>query len=197
MRYAREGGPVKTEGYPLDPTPPAAMRETAAAMTYLDDAVTAAGRDSASLRQLLRRRQRRAQYNPSASGSSRSSARAAASTSFIHLDDAAAATVLALENDVPPRSTTSSTTSPAPVREWLPVFAEALGAKPPRHFPRLARATCSRARLRSCWGTEYPRRVECEGQARARLDLASPDLAARLRRGLRDTGSVDNRASHA
>jgi dihydrofolate reductase len=25
---------------------------------------------------------------------------------------------------------------PAPVREWLPVLAEVLGAKPPRHFPR-------------------------------------------------------------
>jgi nucleoside-diphosphate-sugar epimerase len=25
---------------------------------------------------------------------------------------------------------------PAPVREWLPVLAEALGAKPPRHVPR-------------------------------------------------------------
>jgi 2-alkyl-3-oxoalkanoate reductase len=24
---------------------------------------------------------------------------------------------------------------PAPLREWLPVLAEALGAKPPRHFP--------------------------------------------------------------
>ena len=24
---------------------------------------------------------------------------------------------------------------PAPVREWLPVLANALGAKPPRHFP--------------------------------------------------------------
>jgi nucleoside-diphosphate-sugar epimerase len=25
---------------------------------------------------------------------------------------------------------------PAPVREWLPVLAEVLGAKPPRRFPR-------------------------------------------------------------
>jgi hypothetical protein len=42
-RYAREGGPVKTEDDPLDPTPPAAMRETTAAMRYLDQAVTEAG----------------------------------------------------------------------------------------------------------------------------------------------------------
>src|SRR5439155_11492691 len=39
-RYARVGGPVKTEDDPLDPTPVPAMRETEAAMAYLDRAVT-------------------------------------------------------------------------------------------------------------------------------------------------------------
>jgi len=42
-RYAREGGWVKTEGDPLDPAPPASARETNAAMTHLDQAVTDAG----------------------------------------------------------------------------------------------------------------------------------------------------------
>src|SRR5258706_5982686 len=42
-RYAREGGWVKTEGDPLDPAPPASARETNAAMTHLDRAVTDAG----------------------------------------------------------------------------------------------------------------------------------------------------------
>src|SRR5207245_7096681 len=42
-RYAREGGPVKTEDDPLDPTPVPAMRETEAAMAYLDRVVTEAG----------------------------------------------------------------------------------------------------------------------------------------------------------
>src|SRR3954469_11240446 len=42
-RYAREGGPIKSEDDPLDPTPVPAMRETIAAMRYLDEAVTAAG----------------------------------------------------------------------------------------------------------------------------------------------------------
>ena len=42
-RYAREGGPVKTEDDPLDPTPVDGMRETAAAISYLDQAVTEAG----------------------------------------------------------------------------------------------------------------------------------------------------------
>src|SRR5712691_359899 len=41
--YAREGGPVKTEEDPLDPTPAPAMRETVAAMQHLDDAVLDAG----------------------------------------------------------------------------------------------------------------------------------------------------------
>src|SRR5580700_4457100 len=42
-RYAREGGLVKTEDDPLDPAPPAAARETNAAMRHLDQAVTDAG----------------------------------------------------------------------------------------------------------------------------------------------------------
>src|SRR5437879_7731678 len=42
-RYAREGGPVKTEDDRLDPTPVPAMRETEAAMAYLDRVVTEAG----------------------------------------------------------------------------------------------------------------------------------------------------------
>jgi 2-alkyl-3-oxoalkanoate reductase len=55
-------------------------------------------------------------------------------TSFIHLEDAAAATVLALEKDGPTIYNIVDD-EPAPVREWLPVFAQALGAKPPRRFP--------------------------------------------------------------
>jgi hypothetical protein len=43
LRYAREGGPVKMEGDPLDPTPVPATRETNAAMRHLDEAVTDAG----------------------------------------------------------------------------------------------------------------------------------------------------------
>ena len=42
-RYARAGGPVKTEDDPLDPVPPTAMRQTIAALNHLDQAVTAAG----------------------------------------------------------------------------------------------------------------------------------------------------------
>ena len=49
--------------------------------------------------------------------------------------DAAGATVLALEHG---RTGIYNVVDddPAPVREWLPVLAQVLGAKPPRHFPR-------------------------------------------------------------
>jgi nucleoside-diphosphate-sugar epimerase len=54
--------------------------------------------------------------------------------SFIHLEDAAAATLLALE-DGRPGVYNIVDDDPAPVREWLPLLAETLGAKPPRHLP--------------------------------------------------------------
>jgi nucleoside-diphosphate-sugar epimerase len=56
-------------------------------------------------------------------------------TSFIHLDDAAAATVLALEHHATGVYNIVDD-EPAPAREWLPVLANVLGAKPPRHVPR-------------------------------------------------------------
>jgi len=42
--------------------------------------------------------------------------------------------VLALEHDGPAIYNIVDD-EPAPVREWLPVLADALGAKPPRHVP--------------------------------------------------------------
>ena len=132
-RYAREGGPVKTEDDPLDPTPVAGMRETDAAMRYLDQAVTDAGgialryggfygAPDDGLLEPVRKRQ----FPIVGNGGGVSS--------FIHLDDAAAATVLALEHDGPAIYNIVDD-EPAPVREWLPVLADALGAKPPRRFP--------------------------------------------------------------
>ena len=56
-------------------------------------------------------------------------------SSWIHLDDAAAATVLALETGLPGIYNVVDD-EPAPVREWLPVLADVLGAKPPRRVPR-------------------------------------------------------------
>jgi 2-alkyl-3-oxoalkanoate reductase len=54
--------------------------------------------------------------------------------SFIHVDDAAGATVAAVENGAPGVYNVVDD-EPAPMHEWLPVYAEALGAKPPRRVP--------------------------------------------------------------
>jgi nucleoside-diphosphate-sugar epimerase len=55
--------------------------------------------------------------------------------SFIHLDDAAAATVRALDHCTPGIYNVVDD-DPAPLREWLPVLAEAIGAPEPRHVPK-------------------------------------------------------------
>ena len=134
MRYAREGGPVKTEEDPLDPNPPAGMRETEAAMRHLDRAVTDAGGIAmryggfyGAANDGMVEPVRRRQFPIVGDGGGVSS--------FIHLEDAATATVLALDRDGPCIYNVTDE-EPAPVREWLPVLAQALGAKPPRHFPR-------------------------------------------------------------
>jgi nucleoside-diphosphate-sugar epimerase len=53
--------------------------------------------------------------------------------SFVHVDDAAAATLAAL--DAPSGVYNVVDDHPAPTREWLPAFAAALGAPPPRRLP--------------------------------------------------------------
>jgi nucleoside-diphosphate-sugar epimerase len=133
MRYARTGGPIKTEDDPLDPTPVGGMRETASAMRYLDEAVVGAGgivlryggfygAENDGLVEPVRKRQ----FPIVGDGGG--------IFSFVHVDDAAAATVLALDHEGPAVYNVVDD-EPAPVREWLPVLASALGAKPPRRFP--------------------------------------------------------------
>jgi nucleoside-diphosphate-sugar epimerase len=132
-RYAREGGPVKTEDDPVDPTPPRDLVRGAAALVHLEKAVTGFG--GIALRygafygaandgtiEPVRKRQ----FPIVGDGGG--------IWSWIHLDDAAAATVLALDHDGPAIYNIVDD-DPAPVREWLPVLAEALGAKPPRRLP--------------------------------------------------------------
>ena len=55
--------------------------------------------------------------------------------SFIHITDAATATVAAIERGAPGIYNVVDD-DPAPVREWLPGLAAAVGAKPPRRVPR-------------------------------------------------------------
>jgi nucleoside-diphosphate-sugar epimerase len=133
-RYAREGAMVKTEDDPLDPAPPPAMRKTDAAMAYLEQAVTGAGGIAlryggfyGAANDGLLGPVRKRQFPIVGDGGG--------FFSFIHLDDAATATLLALEPDGPAIYNIVDD-EPAPVRDWLPVLANALGAKPPRRFPR-------------------------------------------------------------
>jgi nucleoside-diphosphate-sugar epimerase len=55
--------------------------------------------------------------------------------SFVHIEDAAAATAIAVEHGQPGVYNVVDD-EPAPVREWLPVLASALGARPPKRIPR-------------------------------------------------------------
>jgi len=54
--------------------------------------------------------------------------------SFLHIEDAAAAYVAALDHGSPGVYNVVDD-EPAPLREWLPAYAEALGVKPPRRVP--------------------------------------------------------------
>jgi nucleoside-diphosphate-sugar epimerase len=132
--YARDDGPVKTEDDALDPTPVPAMRETLAAIRHEEEAVVAAGgialryggfygSPDDPLLELVRERK----FPIVGDGSG--------VWSFVHLEDAAAATALAVERGEPGVYNVVDD-EPAPVREWLPALAAALGAKPPRHVPQ-------------------------------------------------------------
>jgi 2-alkyl-3-oxoalkanoate reductase len=163
-RYERVGGPVKTEDDPLDPTPPAHTTESNAAMRHLEEAVTAAGgivlrygvfygAPNDGLVEPVRKRM----FPIVADGGG--------FLSWIHLDDAAAATVLALDHDGPAIYNVVDD-EPAPVRDWLPVLADALGAKPPRRFPRwLARLFAGEAGV--AMGTE----ARAASNAKAKREL--------------------------
>ena len=178
-RYAREGGWVKTEEDPLDPNPVSGMRETEAAMRYLDEAVTGAG--GIALRyggfygashdgmvEPVRKRQ----FPIVGDGGGVSS--------FIHLDDAAAATC-SRSSTTARRSTTSSMTSPLRCASGCP-FSRTRSEPPPRHFPVwLARLFAGETAVMLDHG---PRRLQRQGQVRARLDAALPELAAGLRSGV-------------
>jgi nucleoside-diphosphate-sugar epimerase len=132
LRHVREGGPVKTEEDPLA-APIEGMDGIFAALAHLERSVTDAGgavlrygafygADNDGLPEPVRKRQ----FPIVGDGGG--------VTSFIHLDDAASATVLALEQGARGIYNVADD-EPAPVREWLPLLAEALGAKPPRRFP--------------------------------------------------------------
>jgi 2-alkyl-3-oxoalkanoate reductase len=145
FRFARAGGPVLSdEADPLDPNPPAGLRAGVEAILHLEPAVTTIEwGEGLALRY-------GGFYGPGTSISLAPDAVMAAPIrkrrfpivgdgggvwSHVHIEDAAAATAVAVERGQPGIYNVFDD-DPAPVREWLPVLASALGAKPPRRVPR-------------------------------------------------------------
>jgi nucleoside-diphosphate-sugar epimerase len=192
LRYAREGGPVKTEDDPLDPTPVPATRETNAAMRHLDQAVTDAGGIAlryggfyGAANDGLLEPVRRRRFPIVGDGGG---------VSFIHLDDAAAATVLALEHG---RAGIHNVVDdePAAVREWLPVLASVLGAKPPRHVPRwLARLVAGDAAVMT--GTEARGASNAKARRELSWTLRHPSWRQGFAAAYASTTPTDGRRSH-
>ena len=141
--FARTGGPVKSEDDPLDPAPPKAMRESFEAILHVERAVTGADwTEGIVLRyggfygpgtslspeggpqvELLRERK----FPVVGDGGG--------VWSFVQIEDAADATVAAVTRGR--RGIYNIVDDdPAPVAEWLPAAAQAVGAPPPRRVPR-------------------------------------------------------------
>jgi nucleoside-diphosphate-sugar epimerase len=139
--YERAGSGVKSEDDPFDPDPPAHQRLTLAAIRHLEEAVLGAGgleglvlrygnfygpgtgfADDGEIVPLLRKRR----FPIIGDG--------AGVWSFVHIDDAAHATTVAVEQGAPGVYNIADD-EPAPVAEWLPELARAVGADPPRHVP--------------------------------------------------------------
>src|SRR3954453_5573534 len=144
FRFARTGGPGLREAEPLDPNPPGALRQVVEALLYLEKAVTTIEwGDGLVLRY-------GGFYGPGTSISMDPDAQMSAPIrkrrlpivgdgggvfSYIHVEDAATATAIAVERGAPGVYYVVDD-EPAAQRDWLPVLASALGAKPPRRIPR-------------------------------------------------------------
>jgi nucleoside-diphosphate-sugar epimerase len=139
--YVRTGGPVKTEEDPLDPSPPREMRESLAAIRHLEQAVLGAqwtdgivlrygafyGPGTSMARDGLQSDLMRGRKFPLV-GNGRGV------WSFIHIADAAEATVAALEHGSPGIYNIVDD-DPGRVADWLPAYAQELGAKKPMRVP--------------------------------------------------------------
>ena len=135
----RSGGPVKTEGDPLDPRPVPSSARTLAAIRHVEEAVPRGAEEGVVLRygffygpgasdvmlEIVRKRQM-----PVIGGGT-------GVWSFTHIADAAAATVAAVTIGAPGVYNIVDS-EPAAAAEWLPYLAEAAGAKPPLRVPAWA-----------------------------------------------------------
>jgi 2-alkyl-3-oxoalkanoate reductase len=141
--YAPDGGMVKKEGDPLYRDGPWPFSRTIEAVESLESAVTQTpGIEGLVLRYGFF-------YGPGSAYASDGGIAAQVRKrqfpivgggdgvfSYIHVDDAAAATKTAVERGAPGIYNIVDD-DPAPIREWLPAYAEALGAKKPRRVPKL------------------------------------------------------------
>ena len=154
FRWARTGGPVQTEDDPLDANPPGALRPALVGILHVERAVTTIEWGEGLVLRYG------GFYGPGTAVSLSPDAQVAVAVrkrrfpiigdgggvwSHVHIDDAAAATVAAVDHGQPGIYNVVDD-EPAPVRNWLPVLASALDAKPPRRIPRwLARLAAGEA----------------------------------------------------
>jgi 2-alkyl-3-oxoalkanoate reductase len=184
--FARIGGPVKTEDDPLDTDPPEQVRTTLGAIFYLEKAVIGADwTEGIALRY-------GGFYGPGTSLSTDPEGEQTAAVrgrkfpivggghgvwSLIHIDDAAAATEAAVERGKRGLYHVVDD-DPAEVREFLPVLAKALGAKPPRRLPRwLGRIAAGEA------ATVMMTEIRGASNAKAKRELRWEPRYASWRRG--------------
>ena len=170
--YERTGPPVKTEQDPFDPGPPAHQVKSLRAIRYLEDAVVnASGIEGIALRygnfygpgtgidsggEIVTQVRRR--MLPIIGGG-------AGIWSFVHIDDAAAAAIAAIEHGRPGVYNIADD-GPAPVAQWLPDLAAAVGAKPPRRIPAwLGRLVAGEV------GVSMMTRIRGTSNARAKAEL--------------------------
>lgn len=100
--------------------------------------------------------------------------------SFIHIDDAVEATVPALDRGAPGIYNVVDD-EPAPIRDWVPAYAEALGAKRPMKVPVwLARLVAGRALVGMATG------LRGASNAKAKRELGWEPRYASWRQGFRE-----------
>ncbi|HEX5852106.1 MAG TPA: NAD(P)-dependent oxidoreductase [Solirubrobacteraceae bacterium] len=104
--------------------------------------------------------------------------------SFIHVDDAARATVAALTTGAPVAYNIVDD-DPAPVAQWLPALAEALGARKPRHVPAFI------ARLAAgSYGVSVMTEAQGASNALAKRELGWSPAFSSWREGFRTAAGV-------
>lgn len=100
--------------------------------------------------------------------------------SFVHVEDAASAALAALERGASGAYNVVDD-EPAPLREWVPAYAEALGAKPPRRVPVwLARLVAGKSVAASAVG------LRGADNAKAKRELGWRPAHSSWRQGFRD-----------